>query len=180
MSCLERGRSTDLPQLAAQLPDYSPPICRIFDQNDEAVTSRLYDADLRAKLDEIYNSAFWRSKARFVALRRRLNSTATLACGWDTYGAEPPNEVARSLARKILDVLEADLLHPTHLMPSAEGGIAISFVKGDNRAEIEIYNTGEIAAATYSGRSEPIAWDLMNTESALKNAVVEIRVRLAA
>ena len=171
-----------MPQLAAQVADYRPPIgfYGIFDENDEAVTSQVYGRDLRAKLEEIYKSAFWRSKARFIEARRRLKSTVTLACGWDTYGAEAPNDVARGLARKILDALEADLLPPTHLMPSAEGGIAISFVDGDNRAEIEIYNTGEIAAATYSGRSEPMAWELSNTESALKNAIIEIRVRLAA
>lgn len=170
-----------MPQLVAQATDYGPPIgfYRVFDQNDEAVTSQVYGRELRAKLEEIYKSAFWRSKARFLEARRRLNSAVTLACGWDTYGAETPNDVARALARKILDALEADLLPPTHLMPSAEGGIALSFVEGDNRAEIEIYNTGEVVAATYSGRSEPMAWELSN-ESALKNAIIEIRVRLAA
>lgn len=170
-----------MPQLVAQVTEYRPTIgFSHFDENDEAVTSQVYGRDLNAKLEEIYRSAFWRSKARFVEARRRLKSTVTLACGWDTYGAEAPNDVARALAWKILDALEADLLPPTRLMPSAEGGIAISFVEGDNRAEIEIYNTGEVAAATYSARSEPMAWELSNIDSALKNAIIEIRVRLAA
>ena len=171
-----------MPQLDAPVTAYRPPIgiYRTFDQNDEAVTSQVYGRALSAKLEEIYKSDYWRSKARFVEVRGRLNSTVTLACGWDTYGAEAPNDVARALARKILDALEADLLPPTRLMPSAEGGIAISFVEGDNRAEIEIYNNREIVAATYSGFSEPRAWELSNTESALKNAITEIRVHLAA
>jgi len=167
-----------LPQLVEQAADYRP-LYDVVDQNDEARTLHVYN-DLRCKLEEIDRSAYWRSKARFIEARRRLNSTKTLARGWDTYGAEAPNDMARALARKILDALEADLLPPTHLMASAEGGIAISFVEGDNRAEIEIYNTGEIAAATYSGSSEPMVWELSNTESALKNAITEIRVRLTA
>jgi len=172
-----------MPQLAAaQVADYSPTIvfnCS-FGQNDEAETSRAYE-DLRAKLMESFRtSAFWRSKPRFAEARKRLKTTLSLERDWDTYGAESPNDVARTLAAKILDALEADLLPPTRLMPSSEGGIAISFVEGENRAAIEIYNTGEVAAVTYSAHSEPVAWELSNVDSALKNAISDIRVRLAA
>lgn len=170
-----------MPQLAAQVADY-PAIgfYRRFDQNDEAVTSQVYSKRLRTALDEIYKSAFWRSKARFAEARQRLKTTVSLEHGWDTYGAESPNDVARTLTAKILNALEEDLLPPTRLMPSSEGGIAISFVEGDNRAEIEIYNTGQVAAATYSAHSEAVAWELSDTDSALKNAIIDIRVRLAA
>ena len=169
-----------MPQLAAQLADGPFGFYRGLGQNDEALTSEVYVKDLCAKLDEIYRSAFWRSKARFADARQRLRTTVSLEHGWDTYAAEAPNDVARTLAAKILNALEADSLPPTRLMPSSEGGIAISFVEGDNRAEIEIYNTGQIAAATYSGHSEPVAWELTNTDSALKNAIIDIRVRLTA
>jgi hypothetical protein len=175
-----------MPQLAVQGAGYSPALgfdCSFgqnFGQNDEAMTSQVYAGDLRDALKEIYRSFFWRSKARFAEVRQRLKTTVSLGRGWDTYGAESPNDLARTLAAKVLDALEAELLPPTRLMPSSEGGIAISFVEGDNRAEIEIYNTGEIAAATYSAHSEPVAWELSNTESALKNAIVDIRVRLTA
>ena len=65
-------------------------------------------------------------------------------------------------------------------MPSAEGGIALSFAEGEQHAEIEVYNTGEIVAATYSGQSEPTVWALDATESSLKSTIKEFRVRLSA
>lgn len=171
-----------MPHLAAQGSDCRPTIgfYRAFGQNDEAMTSKVYANELRAALAEVYRSTFWLSMARFAEARQRLRNTVALERGWDTYGAESPNDVARALAGRILDHLEASLLPPTRLMPSVEGGIAMSFVEGDNRAEIEIYNTGEVAAATYSGQSEPEVWELANTGSALKNAINRIRVRLAA
>ena len=171
-----------MPQLAARVADYSPAIgfYRNFGQNDMAETSQVYAKDLGNALNEIYRSAFWRSTARFAEARRRLNTTVSLEHGWDTYGAETPNDVARALAARILYLLEEDALPPTRLLPSAEGGIAMSFVEGDNRAEIEIYNTGEVAAVTYSAHSEPVAWELSNADSALKNAIIDIRVHLAA
>lgn len=171
-----------MPHLAAHLVEHSPTIglYRSFTQPDEAVTSKVYAEPLLATLEEIYKSAFWRSKARFAELRRQLRTTLALKCNWDTYGAEPPNEVARALAGKILDALETDLLLPTRLMASAEGGIAISFVEEDKRAEIEIYNTGEIAVATYHAHREPEAWESSDADSALKNAIIKIRVHLTA
>jgi hypothetical protein len=170
-----------VPQLAAQVPYYGPPIgfYRGFGK-DEAVTSQDYAEYLDAAFSEIYRSAFWHSKDGFAEARRQLKATASLARGWDTYGAEPPNEAARALAGEILDALEADLLPPTRLMPSSEGGIAMSFVEGDNRAEIEIYNSGEVAVATYSAHSEPVVYELSDTDAALKHAIIDIRVHLAA
>ena len=128
----------------------------------------------------INSSSFWSNKARFEAARQRLKRTEALAPGWDTYGAESPNGVARALAGKILDTLEANWLPPTRLMPSSEGGIAISFVEGNKRAEIEIYNTGEVVAATYSAVSEPVVWEIDNIDVGLIGAISDIRVRLAA
>lgn len=171
-----------MPQLGEQLPDYSPLIglSPSFWQSNEASTSQVYEKPLRLMCGEIYRSAYWLTKARFAEARQRLKTTVTLECGWDTYGTEAPNDVARHLAGTILDALEADGLPPTRLLPSSEGGIAISFVEGDRRAEIEIYNSGEVAAATYSANSEPVVWELCNLDSALKNSITEIRVHLAA
>ncbi len=166
-----------MPVLAANVPAIRPPagLYSCFDQNDEA-TFQLCAMGLRAP----DNSLFWSSKARFLEAWQRLRNTAILGCGWDTYGAEAPNDVAHALAREILSVLETDWLIPTRLMPSSEGGIAISFVEGDNRAEIEVYNTGEIVAAAYSAHSDPLVWELQDTDHALKQAIARIRVHLAA
>lgn len=148
-------------------------------QNDEAITSETY-ASAFPSLEPIYSSAFLLSKARFAEARERLNETASLARGWDTYDAESPNAVARTRAEKILNVLETATLPPTRLTPTVEGGIALSFVAGANRAVIEIYNSGEIAAANYSDEGEPAVWELDETDARLLGTIDQIRVHLAA
>ena len=143
--------------------------------NDEAMTSSPYAASLRISLEQ---STFWQTKKRFANARQRLGVIAHLAPGWDSYGSELPNTRARSLAARILDLLETVALPPTQLTPSVEGGIAISFVDGNARAVIEIYNTGEIAAATYSDQADPTVWE--PTDSQLLGSIERIRVHLAA
>jgi hypothetical protein len=148
--------------------------------NDEAVTSKAYATSLRASIAQIYRSAFWQTKARFADARQRLSAIAALAHGWDSYGSEPPNANARSLAARILDLLETASLVPAQLTPTVEGGIALSFVEGNTRAVIEIYNTSEIAAATYSDQGEPTVWEIEFTEAQLLTSIERIRVHLAA
>jgi hypothetical protein len=87
---------------------------------------------------------------------------------------------ARKVARQILDALEAESLPPSRLLPSAEGGISISFVERENRAEIEICNSGEVAVATYSISDDPVVWELSLADSELGSAIHKIRVHLAA
>lgn len=166
-----------MPHLIQQPAGHAPVVEAFlsFVQNNEAVTPEAYT---RSLFDSFNESAFWRNTPRFTEARRRLECTAALAYGWDTYGAEAPNALARDLARSVLDVLEGERLPPARLSPSSEGGITISFVEGDNRAEIEIYNTGEAAAATYSGDSEPVVWELSGFDSALMSAISTIRVHL--
>jgi len=118
-------------------------------------------------------------KAGFGALRSSLKDISALPAGWDTYGAEAPNEQSRKLASKVLDVLELCNLLPDRLSPSAEGGIAFSFADGDHRAGIEVYNTGEIAAI-WSGQNPPIVWESEHSENALKKAIEQIRACLAS
>jgi hypothetical protein len=178
---LDGEESTDMPYPAQEAVSQPTGIYRFLGHNDEAMTSFIYMDTLRAAFEEIYkSSSFWHSKMRFAEARRRLSTTVSLEHDWDTYGAESPNDLARTLAAKVLDVLEEGSLPPSRLIPSAEGGIAMSFVAGDNRGEIEIYNSGEIAAAIYSGQTEPTVWELKNSDIALKNAIAQIRVHLAA
>jgi hypothetical protein len=180
---LDEGKNTDMP-LCLPSPEaiHGPTIgiYRVTGRNDEAVTSPAYATSLHTAFEQILGSAFWLTKVRFAGVRRRLDATASLAQGWDSYGSEPPNAIARGLAERILDLLEAAWLAPTQLTPTVEGGIALSFVEGESRAVIEIYNTGEIAAATYSDQGEPRAWELEPAEARLRGSIEQIRVHLAA
>lgn len=157
-----------------------PGIYRKLGQNDEAQTSAEGRGFMAHWLTEVFRSVFWENKARFDDARVRLSQACVLQPGWDTYGSDPPNEIATTIAKQILALLEAESLPPSRLLPSSEGGIAISFVKGPMRAGIEIYNSGEIAAATYTQQDQPIVWELDGSEAAIKDTIEQIRVRFSA
>ncbi len=149
-------------------------------ENDEAITSAAYAPAIRAFLEHIYTSAYWMNKAPFSDFREQLNLMASLGHGWDSQGAAPPNANARTVVKRILGLLETASLPPTRLTPTVEGGIALSFVEDSSRAVIEVYNTGEIAAATYSDQGEPAVWEFDPNEVAILDCIRKIRVHLTA
>jgi len=146
---------------------------------DETI-SELYNRIKEWALLAVQQSAYLTSKAIFSQARESLNSARALKPDWADHLADRPNEAACSLASRVLDKLEANFLPPTRLMPSVEGGIALSFVEEERRAEIEVYNTGEVIAATYAGQCEPVVWALADTEHALETTIDQIRVHLTA
>jgi hypothetical protein len=147
---------------------------------DEAEHSALRAWSIACSRRQVSMSVFMQIKDSIDEARNRLGQTARLIHGWDTYGGDPPNEMARTIAANVLTLLEAEALPPARLLPSAEGGIAISFVEGARRAEIETYNTGEIIAAIYSADDEPLVWELDDSAGAITSSIEQIRVHLAA
>ena len=148
--------------------------------NDEALTSSAGFSSVADSLSEVFKSCFWMNKARFDDARVRLSQTSRLQPGWDTYGGDPPSRTAITIAARVLNLLEAEAFPPARLLPSSEGGIAISFVRGNVRAGMEIYNTGEIAAATYTQQAQPTVWELESSEAAIRKAIEQIRVHFTA
>lgn len=149
------------------------------DPNEDAA-SRAYKRVFDSVASSLRQSTFLTTKALFAQAQESLESTATLEPNWDSYGAEPPNETARALTLHILSSLEVSCLPPTRVMPSVEGGIGLAFVEQDKRADVEVYNTGEVAAAIYSGLGAPETWAVGDTERSLKTTIDRIRVHLAA
>jgi hypothetical protein len=176
---LDEEKRTDMRLCAIEVNKKTLGIYRLIGRNDEAITPA-YEPGLLNALEQMNYSAFWRSKASFAAVRRRLETLALLDDGWDSCDAEAPNMIARELEERILDGLEAAMLPPTQLTPNVEGGITLCFVEGSNRAVIEIYNTAEVAAATYSDWGEPVVWDIDVTEDSMRDSIQKIRVHLAA
>jgi hypothetical protein len=78
---------------------------------------------------------------------------------WNSYGATAPNSDAIGNAAHALFILAGFGLTPTHVSPSSEGGVTLSFTKHDKFAAIEFYNTGEGAAVISKPDSETQAWD---------------------
>lgn len=89
-----------------------------------------------------------------------------------------PNDRACSLFAVVLGKLKACDLAPTRLMPTVEGGIEIIFVEREKRASIEIYNTGELIAATYGTDIQPKIWEILDIEHSLEMTIHQICVYL--
>ena len=165
--------------IAIQVPHPSPIVefHRALGENDKTISAPYSGADLA---NDIFRSDYWFCKVRFAEVRRQLEAAMRLGRDWDSYAADPPNTLSLQLAQNTLARLEIAALPPTRLMPSVEGGIAISFLEGGKRALMETYNTGEIVVATFSDFGAPNIWELENSQSALDDAINRIRVHLAA
>jgi hypothetical protein len=59
---------------------------------------------------------------------------------WDSYGAEPPNAVSIRGASDFAQRAVMRGLFPERIEPSAEGGIAVAFFRGEKRAIAEFLN----------------------------------------
>jgi|GEM_PF-248932 len=117
-------------------------------------------------------------EATLKQLLHEVESLLKLPKGWDGYAAEPPNKVALEKGRIILDVSMALEFLPSCVSPSAEGGIGISFLNGQKYADIECFNTGEVAALI-SNRGdknrEPEVWEVHAKENEIEISLKKIR-----
>jgi hypothetical protein len=89
-----------------------------------------------------------------------LGRLGKLANNWDSYGAEAPSRLAIETGKYIISVLSGLDLTPTSIDPSAEGGICISFRKGQRYSDIECFNDGTVLAVTAESDSKPNVWRL--------------------
>ena len=93
-------------------------------------------------------ASFARSRyfsSRIEALKvieKVLNSFWQLERDWNSYGAEPPHRRAMDESIRFSSVAIDLGLTPDRVEPSAEGGVAIAFVRGDRRAIAEFLNDG--------------------------------------
>jgi hypothetical protein len=110
------------------------------------------------------------------SLNADIESIRSLKEGWDTYGGAVPTPASIEAARRIAEVALSIGLEPSKICPSAEGGTAVAFVRGDKYAhlyaDVECLNTGEITAVT-SDRKNVEAWEV--TEGEIRAACEKIR-----
>lgn len=108
--------------------------------------------DSPKSVDSVGNSKYIVDKAFdafFKNSYQKLDDMDELEISWDTYGAEPPNKISIDNAKIILKKLYSEYIKPDRITPSAEGGIAISFINDNYYADFECFNDGEI----YLGQS---------------------------
>ncbi len=110
-------------------------------------------------------SSFWTREQKFTKLIEVTNQARANEVGWDGYEAPNPNKDAINRGVELLSKLKASGLDPYSVLPSADGGIGISFRgREGRRAILEILNDGSSTYMIY-GKGHPTmsdAFDIAN------------------
>lgn len=104
----------------------------------------------------------------------KLKKLETLKSDWDSYGAEIPNKKAFYWTRQTLEIMFAKGIYFGKVVPSAEGGLAISFRKGLKYADIEFLNSGEILAINHESNKKPLVWKISEDEIDIEDSLQKI------
>jgi hypothetical protein len=124
-------------------------------------------------------SSPWVDKGPRHELESKLEPLYNLDDNWDSYGAPAPSPQTLAFVRRILAWLEHPSYRPSGIIASAEGGVALCFVRGDKYGHVEILNSGEVTQVMYEGKQRPIVRELSQSESAIGKALEDIREYLA-
>ena len=57
------------------------------------------------------------------------------------------------------------------MVPSAEGGLAISFREGEKYSDIEFLNSGEILAVIHDKGEEPLVWEISDNQDDIEQTL---------
>jgi hypothetical protein len=104
------------------------------------------------------SSEYVRRKIAQIELCAMMNQLASLPPNWDTFETERPSQQAIAAATGIAESFINFGLVPDAIVPSAEGGVAVCFLRNQKYADIECLNSGEVLAVRYSSQDDPQAW----------------------
>ncbi len=130
---------------------------------------------VREDLVKMYESIYRGAKLRIGQNRRSVHALAQLRPNWDSYGAPAPNGRSIANAIRVLNLVESLNLDPTRILPSAEGGVGICFVREDRYADIECSNEGEVLGVYYIGAQMPVLLETDATDASISAALEWIR-----
>jgi hypothetical protein len=161
-------------------PYLAPPaICRVLRSRGESVTRGDSPADQNEIALGLGRSAFWPNLVPFLEVHSSMRAEVIRAERSRHY-AEPPNELAQSVARRVLNILEGKQVPPGRVSATVDGGLALGFIANSRRATIEIDNEGEIVIAAYSATGDPEVWQIPVSDGEIAAAADKIRVYLAS
>jgi len=140
------------PPAPSTTPRYLPSYIEIASQEivekyNETAAAMIYSRDGCTALRKTVISLYAQDELQRIRL---------LPLGLD----ERPADGAILMANRVVDTLLEVGLIPDAIVPSAEGGVAICFVKVDKYADVECLNSGEILAVTSSRGVKPNVWSL--------------------
>jgi hypothetical protein len=120
-------------------------------------------------------SKFLQIAKTYQELHSSLDTCATLADNWDSYGAAKPEKHSVEAVGRFLQRLFAELFMPSRVIPSAEGGVAVYFNGENKTAYLEYRNSGEVILAMFDDHSDPIIVELTKDDVDESRAVSLIR-----
>jgi len=136
--------------------------------------------DLRASgerrlVNDVRQSIFWATMNLIMEAQSQLRTLAKLSRNWDSYGAPAPNPTSIGNAIRVLERMRPFDLTLAKFVPSAEGGIAICFARGDRYADLEAANDGCILGVRYVGMDNPVLIEVNESDASIDAALAEIR-----
>jgi hypothetical protein len=90
-------------------------------------------------------------------------------------GADAPQSLAVYWATRVLQRLEDDMIRPSRVVASADGGVTISFTKEGKYAHIECFNDGAILGAWSNRNDRPTVWEIGPDQDEIARSTARIR-----
>jgi hypothetical protein len=115
-----------------------------------------------------------------IALDHRVRQIGSSPATCSKEGIEPPSQLAISTAKDIAKAFIDFGLIPDAIVPSADGGVAICFIRNQKYADIECFNSGDILAVRYSNQDDPRAWAIQPNAVASDATIQEFSKYLSA
>ena len=109
-----------------------------------------------------------------------LDRMTGLNVNWRDLGAEPPNKMARDIARSVLSCAYMIGLEPSLVTASAASGVGICFKREGKYADIECFNSGEITSAFIDSEGTTYAWEVGAGAGSVIEALNRIKQNLNA
>ena len=129
---------------------------------------------------EVAISEFGRKRTVLEEARTKIKELGKLREGWDSYGAPIPNQASIQNALRVIGLLEAEGVPPTEILPSAEGGIGICFLRNNRYADIECSNEGDFLGVYYVGQEMPRLLEIDGSNESIAAALLYIRNHIRA
>jgi hypothetical protein len=90
-------------------------------------------------------------------------------------GSDAPSTDSIAFADRVLQYLLRIEFVPSRVVASAEGGVAICFLRCDMYSDIECLNSGEILGVISNRKDRPTVWELERDAGGIARAVTRIR-----
>jgi hypothetical protein len=106
---------------------------------------------------------------------REVMALENLQVGWNSYSAPAPNPIATRNALRVLSLVEGSELLNVRILPSAEGGVALCFLREDRYADLECSNDGEVFGVRYVGKEMPVLLPTDASDNSIRAALRQIQ-----